>query len=157
MRPRRWPVWLQGLCLSTLVFLVGYALVSLKTQQEGEKNPGRPTTHSAGMLGYKALYTWLKNLGIQIERWEKPLRNLTTPGGRASRHRAGTGPDSGRTENSRELGEERRSSVSGGFPAQSFHEALRVRGGGFFIPGTGREKRENLAPAGPVCPGRDSN
>jgi hypothetical protein len=80
VRPRRWPVWLQVLSLSTLVFLAGYASVSLKTLQEGEKNPGRPTTHSAGIQGYKVLYLWLKDLGIQIERWEKPLKNLPRGG-----------------------------------------------------------------------------
>jgi hypothetical protein len=80
VRPRRWPAWLQVLSLITLVFLAGYALVSLKTLQRGEKNPGRPTTHSAGIQGYKVLYLWLKNLGIQIQRWEKPLKNLPREG-----------------------------------------------------------------------------
>jgi hypothetical protein len=68
------------LFLFALVFLAGYVLVLLKAGQAGEKHPGRPTTHSAGAQGYKVLYLWLKDLGIQIERWEKPLKNLPQGG-----------------------------------------------------------------------------
>ncbi len=81
MTPRTWSAGSRVLFLCTLVFLAGYALVSLKAWQEGERSPGRPTTYSAGIQGYKVLYLWLKNLGLRVERWEKPLKNLPSEKG----------------------------------------------------------------------------
>ncbi len=59
-----------------VLFLGVYGLLLLETRLTGEKGPGRPTTYSAGPHGYKALYLWLKELGVPVKRWERPMAGL---------------------------------------------------------------------------------
>jgi hypothetical protein len=62
--------------LVTLFFLTVYGLVALDARQSVEQGPPRRTTYSAASRGYKALYIWLKELGVPIMRWEKALKDL---------------------------------------------------------------------------------
>jgi hypothetical protein len=68
--------WAKTGALVLFLCLVAFGLVSLEDRQKGIRGPQRPTTYSAGPGGYKALYTWLKALGIWTRRWEKDLRGL---------------------------------------------------------------------------------
>jgi hypothetical protein len=77
MRVGRSPAWLKIVFLCTLAFILAYGLIALEAWRTGGEGTGRPTTYSAGSLGYKALYLWLKDLGIPVHRWEKPLEELT--------------------------------------------------------------------------------
>jgi hypothetical protein len=77
MRFGRSPAWLKIVFLCTLVFILAYGLISLEAWRTGAEGTGRPTTYSPGSLGYKALYLWLKDLGLPVHRWEKPLGELT--------------------------------------------------------------------------------
>ena len=74
-QPPRHP-WLKTGILWGLIFLAAYGLVALEARQKGEKGPGRSTTYSASSGGYKALYLWLRDLGVPIRRWLKSLRDL---------------------------------------------------------------------------------
>ncbi len=58
--------WLKVGGVSVLVFLAAYVLVALEAQQESRERPSRPTTYSAASGGYKALYVWLRDLGVPI-------------------------------------------------------------------------------------------
>jgi len=62
--------------LMTLFFLAIYGLVALDARQSVEQGPPRRTTYSAAPRGYKALYIWLKELGVPTMRWEKTLKDL---------------------------------------------------------------------------------
>jgi hypothetical protein len=62
--------------LFLLMFLAVYAMAYVQQRMGRAQEPGSPTTYSSGMLGYKILYLWLKDLGIPVERWEKDLKNL---------------------------------------------------------------------------------
>lgn len=70
------PLWLKTGLLWGLIFLAAYGLVALEARQKGEKGPGHSTTYSASSGGYKALYLWLRDLGVPIRRWSKSLRDL---------------------------------------------------------------------------------
>jgi hypothetical protein len=59
-----------------LLGLVAFGLAALKLKQKGVLEPARPTTYSSAPGGYKALYMWLKALGIPIQRWKEDLRRL---------------------------------------------------------------------------------
>lgn len=67
--------WKTGI-LFLLMFSAIYAVVHLEQWLGRKQEPGSPTTHSSGTLGYKVLYLWLKDLGIPVERWEKDLKSL---------------------------------------------------------------------------------
>jgi hypothetical protein len=69
--------WLKLGGLGILLFLAVYGLVVLESSQKGERLPVRRTTYSAAAGGYKALYLWLQALNIPVQRWEKPLGNLS--------------------------------------------------------------------------------
>jgi hypothetical protein len=69
-------LWLNTGILWGLIFLAAYGLVLLEAEQKGEKGSVRATTYSASAGGYKALYLWLRDLGVPIARWSKPLREL---------------------------------------------------------------------------------
>jgi hypothetical protein len=77
MRAGRSPAWMKIVFLCTLAFILAYGLTALEAWRTGAEGTGRPTTYSPGSLGYKALYLWLKDLGIPVGRWEKPLGKLT--------------------------------------------------------------------------------
>jgi hypothetical protein len=77
MRFGRSPAWLKIMIFCTFIFVLAYGLMVLEAWRTGGEGTGRPTTYSAGSVGYKALYLWLKDLGIPVRRWEKPLGELT--------------------------------------------------------------------------------
>lgn len=62
--------------LFLLMFVAVYAIAYVKQWMGRAQEPGSPTSYSSGMLGYKVLYLWLKDLGIPVERWQKDLKNL---------------------------------------------------------------------------------
>ena len=68
--------WKRMLLFWGIFFLGAYGLILLESRQGGEKGPGRPTTYSTGAQGYKALYLWLRDLGVPVERWERPVTGL---------------------------------------------------------------------------------
>ncbi len=67
-------VKITGICL--LFFLLVYVLLTLETSRKSETGPVRRTTYSADAGGYKALYLWLKDLGIPVKRWGKSFNDL---------------------------------------------------------------------------------
>lgn len=68
--------WKRMLLFWIVFFLVAYGLILLESRQRGETGPGRPTTYSAGPNGYKALYLWLRELGMPVKRWERPIAGV---------------------------------------------------------------------------------
>jgi hypothetical protein len=53
-----------------------YGLVAMEAHRKGPRETLRRTTYSASAGGYKALFLWLRDLGVPIRRWEKPLTRL---------------------------------------------------------------------------------
>lgn len=76
MRENRKTTWVKTGGLWALLFFAVYGLLALKAQSVTSEDPGQATTHSAAARGYKALYLWLQDLGVPIQRWEMPLENL---------------------------------------------------------------------------------
>jgi len=70
---RNW--WKMGL-LWMVLFLVIYGLAALEGRQKNREWKIRRTTYSAAPGGYKALYLWLKRLGLPVQRWEKSYHEL---------------------------------------------------------------------------------
>ncbi len=68
--------WLKvgGLCF--VFILIVYVLLALETARKSETGPVRRTTYSADAGGYKALYVWLKDLGVPVKRWERSFNDL---------------------------------------------------------------------------------
>jgi len=62
---------------AALLMLVFVVIVGIDAYQKLRKQPGPPSTYNAASAGYKALYLWLRELGISAERWERPLTELT--------------------------------------------------------------------------------
>jgi hypothetical protein len=63
--------------LGVLLILAFVGVVAIDAYQKLRKQPGPPSTYNAGSEGYKALYLWLREMGVSAERWEKPLTDLT--------------------------------------------------------------------------------
>lgn len=68
--------WLKvgGICL--VFILMVYVLLALEAGRKSETEPVRRTTYSADAGGYKALYLWLKDMGLPVKRWEKSFNDL---------------------------------------------------------------------------------
>jgi hypothetical protein len=60
--------------LLTLVFVV---IVGIDAYQKLRRQPGPPSTYNAASAGYKALYLWLRGMGVPVKRWENPFTELT--------------------------------------------------------------------------------
>jgi len=71
--PRNW-VKIGGICF--FILLITYGVLSLEARQKKGKGPSRPTTYSATSGGYKALYLWIRDMGIPFRRWERPFGQL---------------------------------------------------------------------------------
>jgi hypothetical protein len=76
MKRERRPIWLKLGILGILLFLAAYGLVALEAQRKDREGPVRCTTYSTAAGGYKILYLWLRELGVPVRRWEKPLDDL---------------------------------------------------------------------------------
>lgn len=63
--------------LAALLMLVFVVIVGVDAYQKLRRQPGPPSTYNARSAGYKALYLWLRELGVSAERWERPLTELT--------------------------------------------------------------------------------
>lgn len=63
--------------LAGLLMLMFVVIVGIDAYQKLGRQPGPPSTYNAGSAGYKALYLWLREIGVAVERWEKPLTELT--------------------------------------------------------------------------------
>ncbi len=76
MREKGRLAWLKvgGLCL--VFILMVYILLALEAERKDETGPVRRTTYSSDAGGYKALYLWLKDMGLPIKRWEKSFNDL---------------------------------------------------------------------------------
>ena len=72
--PQNW-VKIGGICI--FVLLITYGVLSLEARQQKGKGRSRPTTYSTTPGGYKALYLWVRELGIPFKRWERPFGELT--------------------------------------------------------------------------------
>jgi len=77
------------------MFFAIYAVVYLEQWMGRGQEPGTPTTYSSGTAGYKALYLWLKDLGIPVERWERDLKSLPAQAGVLVLFEPRLGPESG--------------------------------------------------------------
>jgi hypothetical protein len=62
---------------AALLILVFVVIVGIEAYQKIRRQPGPPSTYNAGSAGYKALYLWLREMGVPAERWERPLTELT--------------------------------------------------------------------------------
>ncbi|MBW1721189.1 MAG: DUF4350 domain-containing protein [Deltaproteobacteria bacterium] len=76
MRNARKIPWVKTALLWGGLFLAVYGLVMIKTAVEGPQGLQRPTSYFPGPGGYKALYLWLKGLGLPVKRWEQPPDRL---------------------------------------------------------------------------------
>lgn len=63
--------------LAALLMLVFVVIVGIDAYQKLRRQPGPPSTYNAGSAGYKALYLWLREIGVPVQRWERPLTELT--------------------------------------------------------------------------------
>jgi hypothetical protein len=63
--------------LAALLMLAFVGIVGIDAYQKIRRQPGPPSTHNAASAGYKALYLWLREMGVPAERWERPLTELT--------------------------------------------------------------------------------
>jgi len=63
--------------LVALLALMLVGIVGIDAYQKLRRQPGPPSTYNAGSAGYKALYLWLREMGVPAERWERPLSELT--------------------------------------------------------------------------------
>jgi len=70
---RSWP---KAVGSAILFLIVLYGVVTLDIRKRSSQGPARRTTYSTAAFGYKALYLWLRELGLPVKRWEKPLGNL---------------------------------------------------------------------------------
>ena len=62
---------------AALLVLVFVVIVAVDAYQKIRRQPGPPSTYNAASAGYKALYLWLREMGVAAERWERPLTELT--------------------------------------------------------------------------------
>jgi hypothetical protein len=76
--PVNLPARARVVILCACVVLAAYGLAFLEEWQTGRKETGRPTTHSTGSLGYRALFLWLKALGLSVKQWESPFKALSS-------------------------------------------------------------------------------
>jgi hypothetical protein len=60
-----------------LLVLLFVVIVGIDAYQKIRRQSGPPSTYNAASAGYKALYLWLRELGVPAERWERPLKELT--------------------------------------------------------------------------------
>jgi len=63
--------------LAALLMGVFIVIVGIDAYHKIRKQPGPPSTYNAASAGYKALYLWLRDLGVPAERWERTLTELT--------------------------------------------------------------------------------
>jgi hypothetical protein len=62
--------------LAGLLMLVFAVIVGIDAYQKIKRQPGPPSTYNAASAGYKALYLWLRAIGVPAKRWESPLTEL---------------------------------------------------------------------------------
>jgi hypothetical protein len=62
---------------AALLALGFVVIVGIDAYQKIRRQSGPPSTYNAASAGYKALYLWLRELGVPAERWERPLTELT--------------------------------------------------------------------------------
>ncbi len=62
---------------AALLMLVFVVIVGIDAYQKTRKHPGPPSTYNAASAGYKALYLWLREMGVPAKRWESPFTELT--------------------------------------------------------------------------------
>ena len=60
-----------------LLVLLFVVIVGIDAYQKIRRQSGPPSTYNAASAGYKALYLWLREMGVPAERWERPLTELT--------------------------------------------------------------------------------
>ena len=62
--------------LVALLMLVFIVIVAIDAYQKTRRQPGPPSTYNAASAGYKALYLWLRAIGVPAKRWESPFTEL---------------------------------------------------------------------------------
>jgi hypothetical protein len=67
--------------LTAALMLVFVGVVGIDAYQKLRRQPGPPSTYNAGSAGYRALYLWLRNMGVPATRWERPLAELSREAG----------------------------------------------------------------------------
>ncbi len=66
---------------TALLMLVFVVIVGIDAYQKLRRQSGPPSTYNAGSAGYKALYLWLREMGVPAKRWESSLMELTKEAG----------------------------------------------------------------------------
>lgn len=59
-----------------VVIVAASALVGDRGTGEGPEARPDPSTYNGAGSGSKGLYLWLREMGVRVERWERPLGNL---------------------------------------------------------------------------------
>jgi hypothetical protein len=67
--------------VAALLMLVFVVIVGVDAYQKIRRQPGPPSTYNAASAGYKALFLWLREMGVPAERWENPLADLPREAG----------------------------------------------------------------------------
>jgi hypothetical protein len=62
--------------LAAMLMLVFVVIVGIDAYQKLRRQPGPPSTYNAGSAGYKALYLWLREIGVPVKRLEDPFTEL---------------------------------------------------------------------------------
>jgi len=62
--------------LAALLMLVFVVIVGIDAYQKIRRQPGPPSTYNAASAGYKALFLWLREMGVAANRWESPFTEL---------------------------------------------------------------------------------
>lgn len=81
--------------IAALLMLVFVGVVGIDAYHKLRMQPGPPSTYNAGAAGYKALYLWLRAMGVPASRWESPLAELTREAGVLLMLSPGFGPGPG--------------------------------------------------------------
>jgi len=66
---------------AVLLIMVFVVIVGIDSYQKIRRQPGPPSTYNAASAGYKALYLWLREMGVPVKRWENPFTELTREAG----------------------------------------------------------------------------
>jgi hypothetical protein len=61
---------------AALLMLMLVVIVGIDAYQKIRRQPGPPSTYNAASAGYKALYLWLRELGVPAKRWERTFTEL---------------------------------------------------------------------------------
>jgi len=81
--------------LAALLMMLFVGIVGIDAYHKLRKQPGPLSTYNAGSAGYKALYLWLREMGIPATRRKRPIAELNREAGVLLMLSPGLGPGPG--------------------------------------------------------------